>query len=75
MTGAGDGVKGNIEAGFGKPTCSYLGRFGTENEPTCMNIATKLVTQPHTEGDPFPICDDHFEEFKDDYPMVVVQEL
>jgi hypothetical protein len=71
---AAEGIRAVHESGFGKPTCSYYGRFERGESP-CVNPATKLVTQPHTEGDPFPICDEHYDEFKDTYPMVVVQEL
>lgn len=72
-TGALEGVKGNIETGFGKPTCSYLGRFGREKR---ADLHERRDEARHAAArDSFPICDGHFEEFKDDYPMVVVQEL
>jgi hypothetical protein len=74
-TGAIKGIRGTIETGFGKPTCSYFGHFES-GESQCVSPATKMVTQLHVE-DPqtFPLCDEHYDEFKDAYPMVVVQEL
>lgn len=72
-TGTIEGVRGTIEMGFGKRLCAYLGQT-QEGPPPCARVATKEVMQRHV-GDAFPICDEHFDEFANDYQLVVVRIL
>lgn len=71
--GAVEGVRGTVEVGFGRRLCAYLGQT-EQGPPPCARVATKEVMQRHV-GDAFPICDEHFDEFKDDYQLVVVRDL
>jgi hypothetical protein len=73
VSGAIAGFRGVVETGFDKRLCAYLGQT-QDGPPPCARVATKEVKQRHV-GDAFPICDEHFAEFADDYQLVVVREL